>query len=188
MKALKNPELFANTDFSSVPANPDGFENCQFTNCTFPDLSNLKFLDCHFKTCNLSNLKTGSSLFQSVLFSDCKLLGLNFSGAKDFGFEVHFENCLLDYAAFDRKKMNKSAFKDCRLHNVNFTETDLSKCKLTNCDLFEALFSGTDLRGVDLTTCTNFLIDPELNKIKKAKFLLQSLPDLLYRYEIIVEK
>ncbi|WP_317899677.1 pentapeptide repeat-containing protein [Aurantibacillus circumpalustris] len=112
---------------------------------------------------------------------------MNFANAKDFGFEVHFENCNLDYASFDKKKMNSSTFKACKIHNGNFTQADLSKSKLDNCDFYEALFSNTNLSGVDLRSCHNFIIDPELNKIRRAKFMLSSLPSLLQRYEIIVE-
>jgi uncharacterized protein YjbI with pentapeptide repeats len=82
--------------------------------------------------------------------------------------------------------MNKSSFKNSKLHHVNFTQADLSKCGFENCDLYEALFSGTDLSGVDLSSCINFIIDPELNRIRKAKFSLQGLPGLLQRYEISV--
>jgi len=186
MSKLKK-EPFRNIDFSSENPQQESFENYEFINCSFPDLSKLTILDCDFKNCNLSNLKTTGSLLQNVSFYDCKLLGLNFAGSKDFGFEVHFENCILDYVSFDKKNMNKSSFKNCRMHNVNLTQADFSKCTLSHCDFFEALFSGTDLRTVDFTTCTNFIIDPGLNKIKKAKFSLHSLPNLLLSYDIIVE-
>lgn len=186
MNKLKK-EQFRNIDFTSPKEEREGFENCEFINCAFPDLSKLNILDCDFRNCNLSNLKTNASLLQTVSFYDCKLLGLNFSGSKDFGFEVHFENCNLDYASFDKKKMNKSSFKNCKMHSVNFTQADLSKCTVSKCDFFEALFNGTDLRTVDFTTCSNFIIDPELNKIQKAKFSLHSLPNLLLSYNITVE-
>ena len=186
-KIRKIDETFSNVDFAAEHSGRKEFENCEFTNCGFHDLSHLIFRDCIFKATNLSNLKTQQTIFQNCFFTDCKLLGLNFSNAKDFAFEVHFENCNLDYASFDKKKMNKSSFKNCKIHNGNFTETDLSKSTLTNCDFYEALFSGTNLAGVDLRSCQNFIIDPELNSIKKAKFNLQHLPGLLQRYEITVE-
>lgn len=186
-KILQPVETFTNTNFSSDFQDRKEFEYCEFVSCIFPDLSNFIFRDCIFKGCNFSNLKTYQSIVQNCAFKDCKLLGLSFAGAKDFAFEVHFENCILDYASFDKKKMNKSTFKNSKIHGANFTQADLSKCVLVNCDFYEALFSGTNLSGVDLRTCTNFLIDPELNKIKKARFSLHSLPGLLQRYDIIVD-
>jgi fluoroquinolone resistance protein len=185
-KLKQDKELFSKINFAEVPDKQTEFEHCDFTSCVFPDLSKLNFRDCLFRNCDLSNLKTAQSIFQNCEFKDCKLLGLNFSGAKDFAFEVHFEGCNMDYASFDKKKMNKSSFKKARLHHANFTQADLSKSVFADCDLYEATFAGTDLSGVDLSSCINFSIDPELNKIKKAKFSLQSLPGLLQRYDIIV--
>ncbi|PBQ31684.1 hypothetical protein CNR22_07850 [Sphingobacteriaceae bacterium] len=188
MSKIPQPqELFKNIDFSTEHSFRKEFEYCEFISCIFPDLSNLIFRDCIFRNCNFSNLKTHQSILQNCLYKDCKLLGVNFSGAKDFAFEIHFDNCNLDYSSFDKKKLNKSSFKNSKIHGANFTQADLSKCTVSNCDFYEALFSGTNLSGLDLSTSVNFTIDPELNKIKKAKFALRSLPGLLQRYEIQVE-
>jgi len=187
MAKQKVKEQLKNIDFSSQKEERDRFDNCEFINCIFSNLSNISFSDCDFRNCDLSNLKTMNSRLQNVSFFDCKLLGLNFSGAIDFALELHFEGCILDYASFDRKKINKSSFKDCRIHNANFTQADLSKSTFTNCDLFESLFDSTNLSTVDLTSSRNFMIDPEMNTIKKAKFLREDLANLLYRHDIIIE-
>ena len=186
-KQIKNKEQLKEIDFSTQKNLREDFNNCEFVNCIFSDLSNVNFIDCDFKNSNLSNLKTTNSRFQNVSFFDCKLLGLNFSGAIDFAFELHFENCILDYASFDKKKLNKSSFKNCKIHSANFTQADLSKSSFINCDLNESLFANTNLSTIDFTTSKNFLIDPELNNIKKAKFLAQDLPNLLYRHDILIE-
>ncbi|MDO9000856.1 MAG: pentapeptide repeat-containing protein [Bacteroidota bacterium] len=186
-KLARKKEIVKEIDFSADIVHREDFENCEFINCVFTDLSNLNFRDCDFTNCNLSNLKTLNSRMQNVSFFDCKLLGLNFSGAIDFAFELHFENCILDYASFDKKKLNKSSFKNCKIHSANFTQADLSKCTITNCDFYESLFANTNLSTVDFTTNKNFLIDPEINTIKKTKFLAQDLANLLYRYDIIIE-
>lgn len=186
MSQLKNKQPYKNIDFSTQKKE-ERFDNCEFINCTFPDLSHFNFMDCDFKGCNLSNLKTVNSRLQGVSFFDCKLLGLNFSGAIDFALALHFENCIMDYTSFDQKKLNKSSFKNCRLHSANFSNADLSKATFTGCDFYDALFSRTNLNTVDFTSNQNFTIDPELNSIKKAKFLTQQLPGLLYRHNIIVE-
>lgn len=180
-------EVFKNTDFSLENASRKEFEYCEFTSCIFPDLSKFIFRDCIFRNCNFSNLKTHGSILQNCFFKDCKLMGVNFSGAKEFAFEVHFESCNLDYASFDKTKLNKSSFKNSKIHGANFTQADLSKCSISHCDFFDALFSGTNLSGLDLSSSVNFTIDPELNKIRKAKFSLRSLPGLLQRYDIQVE-
>ena len=186
-KQFRNKEVLRGVNLSPQNNQQQDFNNYEFINCQFSDLSDLNFIDCNFRNCNLSNLNTANSRLQNVSFFDCKLLGLNFSKTIDFALELHFENCLLDYASFDSKKLNKSSFKNCKINNANFTQADLSKSTITNCDLHETLFANTNLATIDFTTCKNFLIDPELNNIKKAKFLLHDLPNLLYRHDIIIE-
>ena len=187
MSRFKIKEEKKNIDFSDKSNKTDRFEDCEFINCVFDDLSNIDFMNCNFKNCNLSNLKTNNSRLQTVSFFDCKLLGLNFSGAVDFALELHFERCILDYASFDKKKLNKSSFKSCKIHNANFTQADLSKSIFSMCDFHESLFANTNLSTVDFTSCVNFLIDPEQNNIKKTIFTQAQLGGLLYRYDIIIE-
>lgn len=186
-RQIRNKEQIRDVNFSLQINQQQDFNNREFINCVFSELSDLNFIDCNFRNCNLSNLNTANSRLQNVSFFDCKLLGLNFSKAIDFALELHFENCILDYASFDSKKLNKSSFKNCKIHTANFTQADLSKSTFLNCDLHESLFANTNLATVDFTTCKTFLIDPELNNIKKAKFLLHDLPGLLYRHDIIIE-
>jgi fluoroquinolone resistance protein len=187
MKSAKqNKEVISQVNFVIDKPDRAEYENCEFTTCTFGDLKGTDFEDCVFKNCNLSNAVFRNCKLQDITFTDCKLIGANFSQSKDFGFCLLFENCLLDYVSFDRKRMNKSVFKNCKMHSVNFTQADLSKSALINCDLYETLFANTNLSGIDFTTCKNFLIDPEQNNIKKARFLAQDLPGLLYRYDIVI--
>ena len=186
-KLLKPLETIPNINFSIQKSEREDYEKCEFVNCTFVDISNLNFINCIFKNCNLSNCKINNAKLQGVHFVDCKLLGLNFFQAKDFAFEVCFIKCLLDYASFDSKKLNKSEFKYCKMHEVNFTNADLSKVVFIDCDLYEAVFANTNLSGVDFTSSLNFAIDPEINTIKKAKFLSQDLFRLLTRHDIIIE-
>lgn len=186
-KSKRAKEELRNINFLLSENYREKFESCEFINCQFPDLSQLIFIDCSFSNSDFSNLKTVNSRLQNVSFFECKLLGLNFSGAIDFALELHFEKCILDYASFDRKKLNKSSFKNCKIHSANFTQADLSKSTVINCDLYESVFANTNLSSVDFTSNANFLIDPEINNIKKAKFLTKDLPGLLYRHDIIIE-
>lgn len=186
-KLLKPSEIISNINFSLQKSDREDYEKCEFLNCTFTDISNLNFINCSFKNCNLSNCKLNNIKLQGVEFVDCKLLGINFFQAKDFAFTVFCEKCILDYASFDSKKLNKSEFKYCKMHDVNFTKADLSKTIFIDCDLYEAIFAQTNLSGVDLTSIKNFSIDPEINNLKKAKFLSQDLERLLYRHDIIIE-
>jgi uncharacterized protein YjbI with pentapeptide repeats len=56
-----------------------------------------------------------------------------------------------------------------------------------NCDLLNTSFMQTNLEKADFRTAINYSFDPELNKIKKAKFSLDGLPGLLMKYNIDIE-
>lgn len=165
------------------------FENCTILNSEFQnaDLSDLMFADCQFRECNLALCNVGNTAFQNVLFMDCKLVGIDFSKAGDFLFEVSFENCLLDNAIFYKKKNKSARFSNCSLVEADFSEADLSNVVFDNCNFFRAFFDRSVLKGADFTTSYNYSIDPDTNIIKKAKFSASGLPGLLAKYDIIVK-
>jgi fluoroquinolone resistance protein len=57
-----------------------------------------------------------------------------------------------------------------------------------NCDLKNAAFDQTILEKADFRTAFNYSIDPDNNKIKKAKFSISGLTGLLEKYNIEIEK
>jgi len=67
---------------------------------------------------------------------------------------------------------------------TDLSEADLSDCKFHNCNMERTVFDQTILRNADLSTSYNFIIDPDNNDIKKAKFSVHGLPGLLMKYGI----
>jgi len=63
----------------------------------------------------------------------------------------------------------------------------LSQSVFDQCDLNRAVFADTILEKSDFRSAYNFSIDPERNKIAKAKFSSQNIIGLLDKYNIIVE-
>ena len=84
-------------------------------------------------------------------------------------------------------KIKNTRFKDSNLSEVDFTETDLTNVIFDNCDLAGAKFENTILEKADLLTSHSYSIDPELNKIKKAKFSIHGITGLLDKYDIEIE-
>ena len=76
-------------------------------------------------------------------------------------------------------------FNICKLIEVDFTEAVLNGAIFDNCDLSRAIFAQTDLEKADFTTALNFNIDPEQNRIKKARFSKDGLAGLLIKHQII---
>ena len=55
------------------------------------------------------------------------------------------------------------------------------------CDMAKAKFEKTNLEKADFRTAINFTIDPEKNRLKKARFSSAGLPGLLYKYDIEID-
>ena len=124
---------------------------------------------------------------KEVRFKGCKLIGVNFSSCSDFLFSVNFQKCLLDYCSFADKKMKSTSFSDCSMKEVDFSATDLTMSVFQNCDLQQAVFNRTNLEKADFRTATNYTIDPESNKMKKAIFSHYGIAGLLRKYNIEIE-
>lgn len=91
---------------------------------------------------------------------------------------------MLDLSSFHRLKMRKTQFSDCSLHEVSFVETELTESTFHNCDFSLALFERAILEKADFQTSYNYIINPETNKIKKAKFAQAGIIGLLQGYDI----
>jgi uncharacterized protein YjbI with pentapeptide repeats len=70
---------------------------------------------------------------------------------------------------------------------VDFIEADLTQSTFQNCDLNRASFENTNLESADLRTAYNFSMDPEINRINKAKFSVNGIAGLLDKYNIEIE-
>ena len=167
----------------------DEYEGETFENRSFAeaDLSEIKFIDCVFVSCNLSMASLTGTSFRDVKFEGCKMLGLRLDGCNDFGFAVSFEDCVLDHSSFFERNLKKTHFKNTRLHGVDFTNADLTSAVLEGCDLKDARFDGTNLEKADFRTSTAYSIDPEINRIRNARFSIPAVIGLLDRLEIIIE-
>jgi uncharacterized protein YjbI with pentapeptide repeats len=107
-------------------------------------------------------------------FNDCNLIGLSFG----------FENCLLNHSSFYKIKIKNTIFKNSQLYEADFTECDLTCSVFDNCELARATFERTIIEKADFRTSFNYSIDPENNRIKKAKFSLTGIAGLLDKYDI----
>jgi fluoroquinolone resistance protein len=185
---LNYKKEFINKNINEIELDDKELEQCIFKNC---DLSNVSFvgfnfIEVLFEDCNLSLIKIDNAFLQNVTFKNCKLSGIIFDNCKDFGLALRFENCVLDYTSFAKKKLVGTHFIDCKIKEGNFDQSDLKKSVFANCDLLNTSFTNNDLTHCDFSTAHNFLIDPASNQIKKAKFSRQELAGLLFRHEIII--
>lgn len=182
-------KTFDKVVFIDKKVNNREFEDCVFKNCDFSNsnFSNNSFMDCEFIDCNLSMTRLENTSLKTIHFSNCKLLGIEFSSCADFMFSVHFNDCILDYASFANKKMPKTTFNSCSLKEVSFIGTNLSNSLFDNCNLENAIFNDTQLKEVNFVTAYNYKIDPEFNPMRKAKFSTEGISGLLDKYDIKIQ-
>lgn len=186
---LHEDKTFDNIDYADKDVSNREFVKCLFHACDFSNsnISGNEFVECQFIDCNLSLTKFGTASLKTVFFKNCKLIGVDFSSCKDFLFSIGFENCILDYSSFFKKKLKNTIFKKCNIKEANFADSDLTNSVFKDCDLNMTQFEKTNLNGVDFTTSFNYNIDPELNRMKNAKFSIEGLSGLLTKYGIIIE-
>lgn len=186
----KNDKSFERKDFTGVSLGRGEYENCVFNSCNLAGstLSGIRFIDCTFENCNLSLATLDATSFQHTRFIGCKMLGLKFGTCIHFGLSFSFDNCLLDHSSFFKTKIRKTVFRNSQLRETDFAECDLTDSVFDNCDLANTSFDRTILEKADFRTAYNYSIDPEANRIKKAKFSLGGLSGLLSKYNIIIER
>ena len=179
-------QTFLPTD---LPLPPGEYEQCTFQDLDLSnaDLSGYKFADCTFLRCNLSMATVAQTAFREVQFKACKMLGIRFEDCNDLGFSIRLDECALQHASFYGKKLKSTVFQHCQLQDTDFAHCDLSGSTFADCDLAGALFENTNLEKVDFRTAAHYSIDPDQNRIKKARFSADGLAGLLGKYDIVVE-
>lgn len=102
-------------------------------------------------------------------------------------FQMHFNNCILDFAKMYALKLKQCTFYKTSLIAVDFMKADISGIAFKKCDLYRAEFEQANAQKTDFSSSTNFTINPQLTKIKKAIFSLEGAKGLLSQHGIVVQ-
>ena len=131
--------------------------------------------------------KISGTSFRDVKFINCKLLGVHFEDSNILTMSVSFRDCIINLASFFKIKLKNTMFASSKITEADFTEADLTGSVFENCDLSRTIFNRSVLEKVDFRTSFNYSIDPEENRIRKAKFSLNGISGLLEKYDIFIE-
>lgn len=124
---------------------------------------------------------------QDLHFTDCKMIGIDFTKCAPMLFRVAFNKCVLNLCNFSTLRLTDTVFKGCTLREVDFVEANLTKSNFSDSDLKGAIFNKNDLRGANFIGTTGYLINPLNNKIQKAKFGIPEVISLLSVFDIKIE-
>jgi fluoroquinolone resistance protein len=180
---------FKNVNYTEQPFAAGEYEVCRFILCDFSGInfSGIHFTDCIFEGCNLSLVKMGGTGFNDTKFIDCKILGVHFEHCRQLPFSLNFERSVLNHSSFYGVKLKQVSFMQCTMQEVDLSNAELQGANFDGCDLLKAAFENTNLENADLRTAFNYSIDPEKNRLKKARFSSTGLAGLLNKYGIRID-
>nr|WP_240762387.1 pentapeptide repeat-containing protein [Paenibacillus thalictri] len=128
------------------------------------------------------------SQFSQVRFSECKLVGINWTEAIwpkiSIPGALAFEECTLNHSTFIGLELQQCVIRKCMAKNVDFREANFTKADLSSTDFSESVFGETNLTSADFSYSRNYQIDPSGNRITKATFMLPEAVSLLYCMDI----
>lgn len=164
------------------------FYKCVFRESSFQGqrFSECVFDDCEFHCCNLSLVELAGTVLTGVVFRDCKLLGLNWSGTGGF-LSASYEGCLMENNVFADMNLSRFRFMSCALSNSTFSNTRLRQAVFDDCDLSGSRFHQADLTGADFRTARNYYMNAETNTLKRTRFSLPEAVSLLANLDIVLE-
>lgn len=181
-------QVIRSEDFSKQSLENCIFGSCSFHSCDFSEalLRNAQFSACTFENCNFSLPKLDGCRFQDVQFIGCKIVGAEFFKCEKTFFSPAFKRCLLQYCNFSDLMMKKVSFGGSKLNDCHFTNTNLIGADFGGVNLSGTIFHKCDLSMADFTTAIQYDIDPQTNKIKKAKFSLPEALGLLRCFDVVI--
>jgi len=178
---------FKSEDFSKKSFVEHSFSNCLFESCNFTESSwvNAKFCSCVFKNCNISLFNLKGCKIQEVLFEECKIVGAAFFTCNTkFIFSMDAKQSFIQYSNFSDLDMRKASFENSKIYSCTFINTCLTEANFSHTDLKETLFRNCNLIKSNFLKASNYIIDPLVNKIKKAKFSFPEVIGLLRSFDI----
>lgn len=182
---MKENKTYKDLDFRVIELDEE-YYRCTFEHCDFTEIlfQKINFEECKFVACNFSLCKSNGTSWNKVSFEQCKLTGANFSHANKFTFNAKFAECLMQFASFQGLNLQGFQFAKCQLAEADFTTCNLKKAQFIDCNLDRSIISHCNLEETDFSTAFNFIINPNDNRMKKAKFSLQNLPGLVAVFDV----
>ena len=183
-------QIFKNLDLKNKELLEINFEECIFEKCEFNEavFKKCNFKECVFSHCNIGNIKFKNTKISELKIESCKALGINWTEAifpnVVLNCPLGFRDSDISYCSFYSLKLRNMDIVDCKSEEVDFRECDLSESNLSRTDFYRNTFYETNLFASNFVEAKNYIIDPLVNKVTRAKFSLPEVLSLLECLEI----
>lgn len=181
-------ETFSKLNLIEAEVRGKEFDKCRFEKSSFLqcDFQACRFIDCTFSGCMISATKFKSSTLVDTLFTDSKIMGIDWTRiANARGFQ--FTKCELLNLGFGFMKLPNMIMTDCAAHEVDLMETDCTGAVFDGTDFHKSLFLRTNLTNASFRRAYNYAIDFHHNTLKNAVFTMPEAASLLQYLEIVIE-
>lgn len=189
---------FENEKISEIKLNGEiisdyEFVDCEFINCSMENckLIECTFSSCKFDKCSASNLETQYSMIKYAEFSNCTLVGIEWSTLCPMDSLAEpiskIQSCHLKYNSFTNMSLRKFQFIDTTIKESIFGECELVGCCFKRCNLEGTEFVKCDLQKADFRNAIGYRIDITTSKIKAARFSYSEAINLLDCFNIKIE-
>ncbi len=185
-------DSFDNETFDHTACNEEvegvSFYKCTFQNVDFQSarLVDCAFDECRFVQCNLSLMEIVGSLFTWVKFTDCKMVGVDWSGTGGF-LSASYSGCIMRNNVFADMNLSQYKFLSCDLREAQFSNVRLKSAVFDECELGQCQFHQADLSYANFATSRNYYMNAETNTLKKTVFSLPEAVSLLANLDIVLE-
>ena len=197
IKELLPGREYADQTLQNLLISGGSLRDCLFSDCKFVksrlsdiDFESCFFHNCQFGNCDLSLMRVNNSSFINTSFTDCKMIGINWTDAYwpkgRLLATLHFEGCSINHSVLAGLILPRIRITKCVAWEVDFTEADMSEADCRSTDFAKSRFYNTNLTGANFSGATNYTIAPGSNKIKGAKFSLPEAMSLLNNLDIVL--
>lgn len=124
---------------------------------------------------------------KKVEFNNCKLVGIDFSKCQKLLVSFNFINSFLQICEFRNLNLKKISFLGSKFKEVQFLNDNLTKVNFANTEFIDTIFNKCDLTKANFVGSKNYLIDPTINIIKKAKFSFPEVLNILKTLDIEID-
>ena len=158
------------------------FRECEFHNCQFLSsrIHRCLFRSCAFQNCVFAGVEWKFTSMVDGIFKDSICVGIDWSllKTKTRGNEPVYEaqNTFFKYCSFYQMGLKRFHFETCRFQESYFEECSMQECHLENISFDKTQFRGCDLRKADFRGAVGYVIDPQQNKLREARF---SFPEVI---------